>query len=114
MLRRESRGEVNSWAIRWHASIFLNDKISLYPGRSLVANGGFDGSGTHYSSEDHGISQPTSIRIEMPQQNPGVEKAILRELIKETRRRYRIYPVYHPFKYIYAVKRRFERKNYKS
>lgn len=114
MLRREARGEVNSWAIRWHASVFLNDKISLYPGRSLVENGGFDGSGTHYSSDDHEISQPTSKRIEMPQQNPGVERAILRKLIKETRRRYRIYPVYHPLKYIYAFKRRFELKNYKS
>ena len=107
MLRREAQGEVNSWAIRWHASMFLNNKISLYPGKSLVENGGFDGSGTHYSSGDRGISQPTDKRIQMPQQNPTVEEEILRKIIRETRQKYRIYPCYHPFKYIYAFKRRF-------
>lgn len=111
MLRREAQGEVNSWAIRWHASMFLHNKISLYPGKSLVENAGFDGSGTHYSSGDHLISQPTNKRIEMPKQDPRVEEKIFRKIIQETRRRYRIYPYYHPFKYVYAFKRRFKIKN---
>ncbi|KKR21170.1 MAG: hypothetical protein UT48_C0012G0029 [Parcubacteria group bacterium GW2011_GWE2_39_37] len=40
----------NSWAIRWYASAFLKDKLTLYPGRSLVSNIGFDDSGTHTGS----------------------------------------------------------------
>ncbi|MEO8842382.1 MAG: methyltransferase domain-containing protein [Kofleriaceae bacterium] len=47
MLERQRRGEVDSWAIRWHLSVFERDGLVLYPGRSLVANTGFDGSGTH-------------------------------------------------------------------
>ncbi len=37
----------DSWAIRWHASAFLADKLTLHPSKSLVKNIGMDGSGTH-------------------------------------------------------------------
>lgn len=47
MLRRQVQGRNNSWAIRWNASLFLKDMLSLNVGRSLVQNNGFDGSGTH-------------------------------------------------------------------
>lgn len=47
MLRRQIEGKNNSWAIRWNASLFLQDILSLNVGRSLVQNEGFDGSGTN-------------------------------------------------------------------
>ena len=47
MLRRQTEGKNNSWAIRWNASLFLKDILSLNPGRSLVQNAGLDGSGTN-------------------------------------------------------------------
>lgn len=47
MLRRQTEGKNNSWAIRWNASLFLADILSLNVGRSLVQNNGFDGSGTN-------------------------------------------------------------------
>ncbi len=47
MLERQLLGEVDSWAIRWHLSVFDRDGLVLYPGQSLVKNTGFDGSGTH-------------------------------------------------------------------
>jgi len=47
MLRNQIAGRTNSWAIRWYASAFLRDKLTLYPGRALVNNIGQDGSGTH-------------------------------------------------------------------
>lgn len=47
MLCRQVEGKNNSWAIRWNASLFLKDILSLNVGRSLVQNRGFDGSGTH-------------------------------------------------------------------
>lgn len=50
MLRRQVEGKNNSWAIRWNASLFLNDILSLNTGRSLVQNTGFDGSGTNCGS----------------------------------------------------------------
>lgn len=53
MLVRQIRGENDSWAIRWYASAFLNDRLTLYPGRSLVQNIGNDASGTHSGTCDH-------------------------------------------------------------
>jgi hypothetical protein len=47
MLEAQIRGENDSWAVRWHASAFLANRLTLYPGRSLVHNIGHDGSGTH-------------------------------------------------------------------
>ena len=52
MLKDQIMGKNNSWAIRWNASAFLNNKLTLYPGHSLVQNIGHDNSGVH-SSESH-------------------------------------------------------------
>ena len=48
MLIDQIEGRNDSWAVRWHASCFLKDRLILYPGRSLVHNIGADGSGTHF------------------------------------------------------------------
>lgn len=47
MLRESATGRVDSWAVRWYASAFVEGMYTLYPGRSLVANIGNDGTGTH-------------------------------------------------------------------
>lgn len=47
MLNEQVKGLNDSWAIRWYASAFLANKLTLYPGRSLVCNIGNDGSGVH-------------------------------------------------------------------
>lgn len=38
-------GKMNTWAVRWYASIFLKDGLSLHPGKSFVQNIGFDNTG---------------------------------------------------------------------
>lgn len=40
-------GKLNTWFIKWHASVFLKDGYTLYPKKSLVDNIGFDDSGVH-------------------------------------------------------------------
>jgi hypothetical protein len=49
MLEEQVKRKNDSWAIRWYASAFLANKLTLYPGRSLVTNIGNDNSGTHFS-----------------------------------------------------------------
>ncbi|WP_207533779.1 glycosyltransferase [Desertivirga arenae] len=41
------RGQNNSWAIRWYASIFLKNGLCLNPAHSLIDNIGHDGTGVH-------------------------------------------------------------------
>jgi len=47
MLSDQVAGKNSSWAVRWYASAFLQNKLCLYPGNSLIRNTGNDGSGTH-------------------------------------------------------------------
>ena len=46
-IREFKTGRNNSWAIRWYASVFLNNGLTLNPSASLVNNIGHDGSGIH-------------------------------------------------------------------
>jgi hypothetical protein len=50
LLEKQILGEINSWAILWHASMFLQNRLSLYPPYSLVSNEGGDGLGTHFGN----------------------------------------------------------------
>ena len=47
MLILQAIGMSDSWAIRWYASVFLNNGLCLHPGKSLVNNIGHDDSGVH-------------------------------------------------------------------
>ena len=40
-------GKLNTWFIKWHASVLLQNGFTLYPKKSLVENFGFDNSGVH-------------------------------------------------------------------
>lgn len=52
MLREQCEGKINSWAIRWNASLFINRKLSLNVGCPLVVNGGFGAGATHCNTPD--------------------------------------------------------------
>lgn len=46
-LRANAEGRQKTWAIKWHASVFLQKGLCLHPRYSLTQNIGHDGSGTH-------------------------------------------------------------------
>ena len=73
MLRQQIEGKNNSWAIRWNASLFLADVLSLNVGRSLVSNEGLDGSGTNSVSLDPYRSALSMNPIEVRSISPVVE-----------------------------------------
>lgn len=52
MLREQCEGKINSWAIRWNATLFVNKKLSLNVGHPLVVNGGFGEGATHCNTPD--------------------------------------------------------------
>jgi GT2 family glycosyltransferase len=60
MLEQQQRGEVDSWAIRWYASVFLNGGMTLFPTRSLVTNVGLDGTGVHCGTSRSPVSAGTA------------------------------------------------------
>jgi hypothetical protein len=65
MLEDQIAGKNSSWAIRWYASAFLADKLTLYPGQSLVQNIGNDGSGTHSVDTKYFSTELATKKIKM-------------------------------------------------
>jgi glycosyltransferase involved in cell wall biosynthesis len=67
ILKEQIQGKNDSWAIRWYASALLNDKLSLYPAKTLVMNMGFDCSGRHGGAVDY-------FKSELSKDAPSVNK----------------------------------------
>lgn len=51
-LKLNKEGKINSWAVKWYASVFLNNGLCLHPGKSLIRNIGYDGTGIHCGRDD--------------------------------------------------------------
>jgi len=50
-LTANKKGNINTWAIFWYATIFKNEGLCLTPKISFTKNIGFDGSGVHTSQK---------------------------------------------------------------
>lgn len=50
------------WDIRFYYAVFMRKGLVLHPNRSLVWNGGFDGSGVHIPNKRYGELVPNHIR----------------------------------------------------
>jgi hypothetical protein len=72
LLIDQIQGKNNSWSIRWHASVFLNDLVSLQPGRSFVDNIGMDGSGEHCGASD-------DFKVDIRQTYDGIPDLVVAE-----------------------------------
>lgn len=80
MLKAQIQGKNDSWAIRWYATALLNDKLSLYPWKTLVKNIGFDCSGRHGGSVDYYKSELLNEKV-LVKQLPIIEnKAVIGEI----------------------------------
>jgi hypothetical protein len=53
ILSRQYSDRVNSWAILWYLTVFINNGLVLYPNRTLVLNKGLDGTGTNTFLEEY-------------------------------------------------------------
>ena len=82
MLKDQINGKNDSWAIRWHASMFLENKLCLYPGRSLVKNIGLDATGTNCLDTD-GFNVELAKEPINPENHLITESAIARNAFKE-------------------------------
>jgi len=109
MLQRQALGQVDSWAIRWHASMFLQDRLSVYPSDTLIENMGQDGSGTHQRAS---FFVPRILSDFLPEFTVDyVEEniKIRKQLKKFLRKKYGTYSVLSPHKYIKYAKKLISR-----
>lgn len=65
MLKDQVNGKNDSWAIRWNASAFLQDRLTLWLGRSLVQNIGTDSSGTHCGNQKEFDTELSTAKVNL-------------------------------------------------
>lgn len=73
-------GRNQSWAILWHASMFLAGAHTLHPGRSFVANIGNDGSGVHADDTDAYDAMPRDDYAGLPAIEPVQHEDAARQM----------------------------------
>ena len=61
MLEQQVSGLNDSWAIRWYASAFLEEKLGVFPGRNLIQHIGWD-EGTHSADDRNHYYSPLADR----------------------------------------------------
>jgi glycosyltransferase involved in cell wall biosynthesis len=86
MLEEQIAGLNDSWAVRWYASAFLRNQLTLYPGRSLVQNIGNDATGTHSAATtDFDVRlAATPVRVDMiPVQESPEGRRAFEEFFRE-------------------------------
>ena len=82
MLRDQTKGKNDSWAVRWCASVLLSDGLTIYPNQSMTSNIGFDGTGTHCGeSNDYitDLAQSSPIVFDIPVVESQIGRAAWRE-----------------------------------
>lgn len=98
MLKLEANGKIDSWAIRWQASMLINKKLSLYSPKSLILNLGFEGDGTHGTKTSAHDTILTQERVLIPEDLQPIESKLATELwmshYREITRRSRFHVIY--------------------
>lgn len=93
MLRNQIKGKNDSWAIRWYASAFLRDKLTLYPGTSLVQNIGIGIDATHgnpilpvpsYIYDSGLAAQPVNVKL-IPLEESKYARRAIEEFLRQSR-----------------------------
>lgn len=79
-LEANIRGELKTWFIKWHASILMQNGLTLYPYKSLTHNIGFDASGVHcgQTNKFNGpLVSHVKVKKTIPQDSQIAKKIIL-------------------------------------
>jgi hypothetical protein len=90
MLKEQVEGKVDSWAIRWYASAFIHEKLTLYPGISFVKHIGDLGThvkGNVWRLDVKLLEKPIFVKRIPPIEDPEVRKKIEDFLFRIKRKR---------------------------
>ncbi len=84
MLENQVKGNNDSWAIRFHTSMFLKNKLFLFPNLSLIQNIGFDNSGQHCEIEDFFSKISVSDELINVQSEPIIVREDVKNIFKKS------------------------------
>lgn len=88
LLEQEIAGKIPACDAVWYANLFLNDQLALFPGRPLIRNIGFDGTGVnckeHSKYEVELASSPITVEVQEPVEDPELRRQLARFFSRKT------------------------------
>lgn len=100
MLQNQVQGRIDSWAIRWYASMLLRGRLALCPNVSQVSNRGLDNTGEHCDATSSFDVETGAASCDWP-----AEVAEDRENFRQTQRFFRTLRVSIPQRIARKLKR---------
>jgi hypothetical protein len=88
MLRGQANGEIDSWAVRWYASVTLVGGLCLHPRKSLVRNNGWDATGSNCGVMDKYDTEPAALVLTRFPREVVEDRTVVRAM-----RRFRLPPI---------------------
>jgi len=88
-LRANIRSDIKTWAIKWHASVFIKQGLCLHPKLSLTQNIGNDGTGTN-AQQSNRYNTDLEEQIVLPIQRTSLKQSnvalgLVKKFLKATR-----------------------------
>lgn len=80
-LQMNINGAINTWAVKWYGTMFINNAFSLHPNQSLTNNIGFDASGSN-CEESSQFTWKKLAKSVIVEHIPLVESTLSRKLLK--------------------------------
>ena len=90
-LEDNTTGKLRTWAVKWYASVFLRDGLTLYPRQTLVRNLGFDGTGENCFDDGEQfhsrlkLAKTIAVNRQKVAENPGYSKSMQRHFDSKLR-----------------------------
>ena len=81
MLKAQVDKRIDSWAVRFYVSMYLDRGVFLFPNISLLQNIGFDGSGIHCNKDDSNMYYLTlnkDVKVVIAKKNVRIDSKIIK------------------------------------
>jgi hypothetical protein len=103
---QNKKGEINSWAVFWYATIYINKGLCLNPSKTFSLNIGHDGSGVHCDSNSY-FDDSLSLEDEVNLNCENIENEIalkrIQDFYKNNKKNIFIRAVNKAFRFVFGV-----------
>ncbi len=80
ILQGKIQGKIDSWAVCWYASMFMEQGLYLFPRQSLVSNIGFDSTGTNCDEDPFYATHSKTDFVQVNRQPPVLDSKIVKQV----------------------------------
>jgi hypothetical protein len=94
ILQKKITHNTDVWDVCWHASMFIENGLYLFPSKSLVSNIGFDNTGTNCDTDTFYAQHELTTAIALTRQEPVLVPHIAKKVARHLSKHFAMPPLY--------------------